>query len=181
MRFWVSWVHVMRFCLFPSPQTSSKILNSVVQNHLVLFTDKAKKGFKQIYRAFKSTAKEYRGKVGIQCFSEVYGLIVYFTSLWSCTGKMNTILPKKKKSSHLVFSWWIDVTPKPLHRFPASWDLVSLKAIAYNLVNFYTHQSVQGALIPCGPRKHHTGSDNSNQCVMICSDSVIPDTPGIME
>lgn len=163
----------MRFCLFPSPQTSSKILNSVVQNHLVLFTDKAKKGFKQIYRAFKSTAKEYRGKVGIQCFSKAYGLIVYFTSLWSCTGKMNTILPKKKVLTFGVFL----MSLQNLGEF----DLVSLKAIAYNLVNFHTHQSVQGALIPCGPGKHHTGSDNSNQCVMICSDSVIPDTLGIME
>ncbi|KAG7315758.1 hypothetical protein KOW79_020624 [Hemibagrus wyckioides] len=56
-------VHEMPLVTEYNGMTSSKILNSVVQNHLVLFTDKAKKGFKQIYRAFKSTAKEYRGKI----------------------------------------------------------------------------------------------------------------------
>ncbi|XP_076839262.1 protein disulfide-isomerase [Brachyhypopomus gauderio] len=44
-------------------KTSAKILNSVVQNHLVLFIDKAEKGFAQTYRDFKSTAKQFRGMV----------------------------------------------------------------------------------------------------------------------
>ncbi|KAM9454625.1 protein disulfide-isomerase [Clarias gariepinus] len=56
-------IHEMPLVTEYNGETSSKILNSVVQNHLVLFIDKAKGGFKQIYRAFKSTAKEYRGKV----------------------------------------------------------------------------------------------------------------------
>ncbi|XP_046694308.1 protein disulfide-isomerase [Silurus meridionalis] len=56
-------VHEMPLVTEYTGETSAKILNSVVQNHLVLFIDKAEKGFKQIYRAFKSTAKEYRGKV----------------------------------------------------------------------------------------------------------------------
>ncbi|TSK17832.1 Protein disulfide-isomerase [Bagarius yarrelli] len=56
-------VHEMPLVTEYNGKTSSKILNSVVQNHLLLFIDKAEKGFKQIYRAFKSTAKEYRGKI----------------------------------------------------------------------------------------------------------------------
>ncbi|KAF5901391.1 protein disulfide-isomerase-like, partial [Clarias magur] len=56
-------IHEMPLVTEYNGETSSKILNSVVQNHLVLFIHKAKGGFKQIYRAFKSTAKEYRGKV----------------------------------------------------------------------------------------------------------------------
>ncbi|XP_060755472.1 protein disulfide-isomerase [Neoarius graeffei] len=56
-------IHEMPLVTEYNGKTSSKILNSVVQNHLVLFINKAEKGFKQIYRAFKSSAKEYRGKI----------------------------------------------------------------------------------------------------------------------
>ncbi|MCI4393654.1 hypothetical protein PGIGA_G00160080 [Pangasianodon gigas] len=56
-------VHEMPLVTEYNGKTSSKILNSMVQSHLVLFIDKAEKGFKQTYRAFKSTAKDYRGKV----------------------------------------------------------------------------------------------------------------------
>uniref|UniRef100_A0A4W4FMV1 protein disulfide-isomerase n=2 Tax=Electrophorus electricus TaxID=8005 RepID=A0A4W4FMV1_ELEEL len=44
-------------------KTSGKILNSLLQNHMVLFIDKTEKGFRQIYRTFKSTAKQFRGVV----------------------------------------------------------------------------------------------------------------------
>ncbi|XP_062866716.1 protein disulfide-isomerase [Trichomycterus rosablanca] len=56
-------VHEMPLVSEYNGKTSSKILNSVVQNHLILFIEKAVKGYKEIYRAFKSTAKEFRGKV----------------------------------------------------------------------------------------------------------------------
>ncbi|XP_007238204.4 protein disulfide-isomerase [Astyanax mexicanus] len=56
-------IHEMPLVTEYNGKTSSKILSSVVQNHLILFMDKAGKGFKQTYRAFKSTAKEFRGKV----------------------------------------------------------------------------------------------------------------------
>ncbi|XP_066516145.1 protein disulfide-isomerase [Hoplias malabaricus] len=56
-------IHEMPLVTEYNGKTSSKILNSVVQNHLVLFIDKAEKGFRLIARAFKSTAKEFRGKV----------------------------------------------------------------------------------------------------------------------
>ncbi|KAL7852878.1 hypothetical protein SRHO_G00186630 [Serrasalmus rhombeus] len=56
-------IHEMPLVTEYNGKTSSMILNSVVQNHLVLFIDKAEKGFRQTQRAFKSTAKEFRGKV----------------------------------------------------------------------------------------------------------------------
>ncbi|XP_072513805.1 protein disulfide-isomerase [Salminus brasiliensis] len=56
-------IHEMPLVTEYNGKTSSKILSSVVQNHLILFMDKAEKQFKQTHRAFKSTAKEFRGKV----------------------------------------------------------------------------------------------------------------------
>ncbi|KAF4075098.1 hypothetical protein AMELA_G00230730 [Ameiurus melas] len=56
-------VHEMPLVTEYNGKTSSKILNSVVQNHFILFIDKSEKGFRQTYRAFKNSAKEYRGKV----------------------------------------------------------------------------------------------------------------------
>ncbi|XP_067260745.1 protein disulfide-isomerase [Chanodichthys erythropterus] len=43
--------------------TASKILNSVVLNHLLLFINKTEDGFEEIYHAFKTTAEKLRGKV----------------------------------------------------------------------------------------------------------------------
>ncbi|XP_027011881.1 protein disulfide-isomerase [Tachysurus fulvidraco] len=56
-------VHEMSLVTEYNGKTSSKILNSVVLNHLILFIDKTENGFKQTYRAFKSAAKVYRGKI----------------------------------------------------------------------------------------------------------------------
>lgn len=43
--------------------TASKILNSVVLNHLLLFINKTEDGFEELYHAFKTTAEKLRGKV----------------------------------------------------------------------------------------------------------------------
>lgn len=43
--------------------TASKILNSVVLNHLLLFVNKVEEGFEEIYHTFKTTAEKFRGKV----------------------------------------------------------------------------------------------------------------------
>ncbi|RXN06389.1 ubinuclein-1-like isoform X3 [Labeo rohita] len=44
-------------------KTASKILNSAVLNHFLLFVNKTQKGFKKIYNAFETTAEQFRGKV----------------------------------------------------------------------------------------------------------------------
>uniref|UniRef100_A0A9J8BCN5 protein disulfide-isomerase n=1 Tax=Cyprinus carpio carpio TaxID=630221 RepID=A0A9J8BCN5_CYPCA len=44
-------------------ETASKILNSVVLNHFLLFINKTEEGFEEIYLAFKTTAEKLRGKV----------------------------------------------------------------------------------------------------------------------
>ncbi|XP_016347302.1 protein disulfide-isomerase [Sinocyclocheilus anshuiensis] len=43
--------------------TASKILNSEVLNHFLLFINKTEEGFEEIYQAFKTTAGKLRGKV----------------------------------------------------------------------------------------------------------------------
>ncbi|KAK2908583.1 hypothetical protein Q8A67_004420 [Cirrhinus molitorella] len=43
--------------------TASKILNSAVLNHLLLFINKSEERFEEIYHAFKTTAETFRGKV----------------------------------------------------------------------------------------------------------------------
>ncbi len=47
-------------------QTSSKILNSEVLNHFILFINKTEEGYEEIYHAFKTTAGKLRGKVSAQ-------------------------------------------------------------------------------------------------------------------
>ncbi len=47
-------------------QTSSKILNSEVLNHFILFINKTEEGYEEIYNAFKTTAGKLRGKVSAQ-------------------------------------------------------------------------------------------------------------------
>ncbi|KAI4903322.1 hypothetical protein NFI96_015940 [Prochilodus magdalenae] len=56
-------IHEMPLVTEYNGKTSSKILNSVVQNHLILFIDKTEKEFRQIHRAFRNTAKKFRGTV----------------------------------------------------------------------------------------------------------------------
>ncbi len=47
-------------------QTESKILNSEVLNHFLLFINKTEEGFEEIYHAFQTTAGKLRGKVSAQ-------------------------------------------------------------------------------------------------------------------
>nr|XP_021331513.1 protein disulfide-isomerase-like protein of the testis isoform X1 [Danio rerio] len=44
-------------------KTASKILNSVILNHLLLFISKTEGGFEEIYNAYETTAEKFRGKV----------------------------------------------------------------------------------------------------------------------
>ncbi|KAA0722561.1 Protein disulfide-isomerase [Triplophysa tibetana] len=55
--------HEMKLVTEYNGMTASKILNSVVQNHLLLFINKADEGFKDINRTFETTAEKFRGKV----------------------------------------------------------------------------------------------------------------------
>lgn len=46
--------------------------------------------------------------------------------------------------------------------------MVTVKAIIYDLHNFYSQQTIQGALEPCGWRLCHPGAEQSQQeCVII--------------
>ncbi|XP_065110324.1 protein disulfide-isomerase [Paramisgurnus dabryanus] len=55
--------HEMELVTEYNGMTASKILNSVVLNHLLLFINKVEGGFGEIYRAFENTAEKFKGKV----------------------------------------------------------------------------------------------------------------------
>ncbi|XP_051559264.1 protein disulfide-isomerase [Myxocyprinus asiaticus] len=55
--------HEMELVTEYNGMTASKILNSVVLNHLLLFINKVEEGFKEIYEAFETTAEKLTGKV----------------------------------------------------------------------------------------------------------------------
>ena len=79
-------------------------------------------------------------------------------SLWSSTGGMNAIIPPlfPHYSPIYVFwrCWWRALSNTSVQNLPEvlswGWDLVSVRAPAYDLHHSHARQSIQWPLLPCG-------------------------------
>ncbi|XP_056318524.1 protein disulfide-isomerase [Danio aesculapii] len=128
--------------------TASKILNSVILDHLLLFISKTEGGFEEIYDAYKTTAEKFRGKILFVLIdvSELRNgrMMEYFhvrseeapqVRMVNLSDNLQYQLPSDQFDTHTLMEFcldYLDGKAKPKMQsepIPANWDTQPVKEL----------------------------------------------------